>query len=143
MSRVALLWRLMQEWLDEMAKFLKMSWGLSGTFAAQVALLYGYFWFYGLSPKITSGFRDPVHQKNLIKQWDSGNRTGLAVRPATDSLHIRIDGNGSPSSQAVDIDTSDHIQAARIARYLGIGAGIDFSTPDPVHFYDKKGGNGL
>lgn len=133
----------MQEWLDEMAKFLKISWGLSGTFAAQVALLYGYFWFYGLSPKITSGFRDPVHQQNLIEQWDSGNRTGLKVRPAIDSLHIRTDGNGNPSSQAVDIDTIDHVQAARIARYLGIGAGLDFSVPDPVHFYDKKGGSGL
>ena len=86
------------------------------------------------------------HQKALQAKWDSGDRSGLKVRPATDSLHSRIAGTGSPASLAIDITTKDSQMAGQIAHALDIGWGGDFagqSNYDPVHFYDKKGTNGL
>lgn len=129
-----------------MREHLASVWGISGSFAVQAALLYAYLWFYGLEPRITSGFRDPSHQKELQAKWDMGDRQGLKVRPATDSLHSRINGTGSPAALAIDIATKDNQMAGQIAHALDIGWGGDFagqSNYDPVHFYDKKGSNGL
>tara|TARA_Y100000310_G_C20646312_1_gene796802 strand:+ start:1230 stop:1589 length:360 start_codon:yes stop_codon:yes gene_type:complete len=43
----------------------------------------------GLSPPVLlSGCRDKAIQMQMQRDWDEGNREGLAVRPATDSAHI-------------------------------------------------------
>lgn len=126
-----------------MGDFLKVSWGLSGTFALQAATLYLYLWYYGLNPKILSGFRDPFHQAQERARWDAGDHSGLQVRPALDSLHCRADGSGRPASQAIDIGSSDPSYAGRVAEYLGIGWGGRFNPPDTHHFFDKKVGGGL
>lgn len=126
-----------------MADYLTKTWGLSSNFSVQIALFYAYLFVYGLNPQITSGYRDPAHQKALQAKFDSGNIAGIAVRPASDSLHSRATGIGSPASLAIDISVSDYNFAGQIAEYLGIGWGGRFSTPDLLHFYDKKALGGL
>ena len=131
----------MEKWLDEMKNFLVSHWGLDISFASRVGLLYAYFYFQGLNPNITSGFRDPEKQKALRDAWDSGNRAGLIRRPAETSLHSRVNGSGNPSAIAIDITTTNNEYAGQIAKYLGLGWGGDFQGNgfDPVHFYDKRG----
>lgn len=90
----------------------------------------------GLGPRVTSGWRDPDHQRALQARWDAGDRAGLRARPASDSLHTKTDWIGDPAARAVDIATSDDTRAAQIASALGIGAGLYFTHPDPGHFYD-------
>lgn len=131
----------MDKWLDQMQNFLISHWGLEISFAGKVALLYAYFWVYGLGPTITSGYRDSSKQKSLRDAWDAGNRQGLIRRPAETSLHSRIDGRGSPSALAVDITTSDNTYGGKIAKFLNLGWGGDYqgSGYDPVHYFDKRG----
>jgi hypothetical protein len=122
----------MKAWVD----YLQKSWGLSDAFAKQVALLIAWLNYYGLNPRIASGFRDPKKQAALRARWDRGDRAGLRERPALDSLHTRESWTGGPEAEAIDIDTRDDHMAARIAQHLKIGAGIFFRTPDPGHFYE-------
>lgn len=69
-------------------------------------------------------------------RWDAGDRTGLRVRPATNSLHSRVSTKGSPASIAVDMPCDDDKRGAAIAGQLGnLGTGMSFSTPDPGHYY--------
>ena len=136
----------MDKWLEAMVDYLKASWGIHPGWSARVALLYAYLWSYGLQPKITSGFRDPSKQKAMQARWDAGDRAGLVRRPASNSLHTRVDGSGNPCALAIDIDTSNREEAGRIAMALNIGWGGNFSGDqgyDPVHFYDKSGAGGL
>lgn len=133
----------MDDWLKQMKSYLQDAWGLSGTWAAQAALLYLYLWYYGLNPQILSGFRSREHQADLQRAFDAGATTGLQVRPATDSLHSRTAGLGSPAAIALDIRTSDPSLAGQIAKYLGIGWGGTFSVPDTHHFFDKKASEGI
>jgi hypothetical protein len=93
---------------------------------------------YGLSPRVTSAFRDPSHQKAMQAAWDRGDRAGLRRRPATNSKHSN-ESWGRPAALAVDIVTSNDDMGARIARALAIGAGADFggSEYDPGHYYAK------
>jgi hypothetical protein len=109
--------------------------GLNPEFAVLIAKLFSSLEAAGLQPEVTSGFRDPEYQRLLQIQWDSGDTTGLTTRPATDSLHTRME-NGEKNALAVDIKSRDYRRAGDIAESLGIGAGINFSTPDPGHYYD-------
>lgn len=123
--------------MDNTASILEKSYGLASDFAARVAELLAYLDSGGLRPTITSGFRDPSHQKDLIAKWDRGDHSGLRVRPAVDSLHSKTSWLGAPASQAVDIATADDYRAASIARALGIGVGLDFHEPDRGHYFNK------
>lgn len=131
----------MEKWLYAMQNFLASYYGLEMSFAARASLLYAYLWFEGLTPNITSGYRDPQKQKALRDAWDAGNRAGLVRRPAETSLHSRIDGRGNPASLAIDITTTDNNYAGKIAKHLNIGWGGDFQGNgfDPVHYFDKRG----
>lgn len=121
------------EWLDNAAKFLIQNWGIDKEFASKVALLFAYFSQYGLSPVITSGFRDPEYQEELRRRYNAGDPS-VVVPPAKNSKHS-VTKWGKPSALAIDISTNNHGLAANIAEAIGIKAGLRFNTPDPVHFY--------
>jgi hypothetical protein len=129
----------MNEWLDSARQYLITEWGLNENFAKKIALLLAYLYSYGLSPRISSGFRDPVKQRQMQAAWDSGNRAGLRARPATNSLHIKTGFLGKPASEAIDITSSNPYYAALIAKQLGIRPGYFFKTPDVVHFDSGSG----
>lgn len=118
-----------QQWLSNAAAYFKEEWKLDTTFCGQVALLYAYLALYGLNPRITSGRRSTSSQAAMQAAWDRGDRRGLAVRPASTSQHTE--------GLAVDIETSDHAMAARIAKLIGVGDGYSFKISDPVHFFKK------
>jgi len=123
----------LQKWIDEAVKYLKSSWGLDASFAGQVALLFLYFHHYGLSPVITSGWRSPEKQAELLSRYNAGDRSVVA-KPAINSKHLDTNWLGQPAAHAVDISTNNPQMAANIAQALGIGAGYFFSSPDPVHY---------
>lgn len=88
------------------------------------------FWgeYYGVrAPAIHSGKRSNATQLALQAAWDRGQRSGMAVRPASSSAHTRGEG--------FDLPRGDHLALyGHWAPYLGIRWGGKFSTPDPVHF---------
>jgi len=112
--------------------------GASGKFAIDVARLYVALYVQGLNPRITRIFSDGKHQRDLQARWDSGNRAGLRVRPATTSKHTETTFLGQPAANAVDMPCNDDLRGAKIATSLGIGAGAGFSTPDIGHYYSLK-----
>lgn len=122
-----------ENWLRAATQILISSWGLESSFAIQVAKLYLYFLAYGLQPTITSGFRSPEYQKELIRRWEAGD-SSIIVKPAQTSKHSNMKLN-KPAAIAVDISTNNHKMAAMIAEALGLKSGYYFSKPDGVHFY--------
>lgn len=124
-------------WLDYVAQILRESYGLENNFANRAAILLAYMSSERLQPVIHRGWSSPKHQNDLRDAWDRGDRAGLRVRPAADSLHTKTGWLGSPASKAIDISTINDARSAQIARALGIGAGVDFKQPDPGHYYDK------
>lgn len=127
-----------QKWLTDAASYLIQSCGLSTVFAPQAALLYLLFHLYGINPQITSGYRSPQKQEELMSRWLAGDPSVVA-KPATNSLHCRTDFSGNPASEAIDIATTNPYLAAQIAKYINVGPGYLFNkNPDPVHFYNLK-----
>lgn len=124
------------EWISEVQGYLVTTWQLDPDFAAKISKFLAYLEYYGLNPRIHSGFRSPEHQRELQARWDSGDRAGLRTRPATDSLHSHENVDGSPAAIAIDIGVSDQARADEIARILHIGVGSDFRSPDPGHYYE-------
>lgn len=126
----------MGDWLQNAANYLEATFGIDSTAAQKFALLLAYLMQYGLQPQITSGYRDPAKQKAMRAAWDRGDRTGLRARPADPdtSDHCREDFFGQAASLAIDIKSRDEVLAGRIAKALGLTAGIFFSTTDPGHY---------
>lgn len=127
----------MDEWLKNTSEYLETNYGLETAFAGRCALLIAYLYQYNLSPRITSGWRDPAKQEAMRKRWDRGDRSGLRARPAIDSLHSATGWGGKPAARAIDITSTDERTSANVAKALGIGAGLDFKQPDPGHYYVK------
>ncbi len=128
----------MSEWLKQAEAYLVSTWGVSSDAAPKFALLLAYLFQYGLAPRVTSGFRDPVKQAAMRAAWDRGDRQGLRARPAAASDHtVEIAGflGRKPAARALDIVSNNESLAAAIARALGIGAGLDFKDPDPGHYF--------
>lgn len=127
---------LVGSWPKAAGEYFAKTYGLSPTFAVQVALLYAALHYAGLSPRITSGWRDPKKQQALRDAWDRGDRKGLVVRPADPdaSRHCRTGLGGSPAATGVDIQCSNNFLGAQLAQALGLRAGQFFSTPDPGHY---------
>lgn len=125
-----------EDWLKNTADILRSTHGLESNFADDIAILLAYLQSMGLGPRITSGYRDGAKQAAMRARWDAGDRAGLRVRPAADSLHSATSW-GKPAAKAIDIATSDDRRAAGVAVALKIGAGYFFSVPDPGHFYAK------
>lgn len=121
-----------ETWIASASKTLQEHWGLDKAFSSNVALLFLYFVKYGLSPVITSGWRSPEKQEELMLRYKAGDPS-IRYKPAENSKHLNTNWLGSPASLAVDISTNNPSYAAEIARYLKIKPGNDFG--DPVHFY--------
>jgi len=125
----------LEKWAQSATDYFKTGLGLDGTFARQAARLFILLYSAGLAPKITSGFRDPQKQKELQRQWDLGNRSGLRARPASISKHTVTDWLRRPSATAIDIKSNDEKKASKLAQSIGIGSGLNFASPDPGHYY--------
>lgn len=122
-----------KQWVDQAANFLKLEWGLDKSFSILAATFYAYLVYYGLQPKITSGWRSPEKQAMLLQQFEAGDPS-IVYKPAVNSKHM-ITKWGRPASLAIDISTSNPSVAASIANAVGLKAGYHFKNPDPVHFY--------
>ena len=125
---------ILKKWLKDFAIYLIEQWGLERNFAGNVALFYLYLHHYGLSPSITSGWRSPAKQKELLDRWNNGDPS-IVYKPATKSKHMNTDWLGKPASLAIDIACTNYNLAAEIARKLNIKPGLDFG--DKVHFQSK------
>ena len=123
----------LSQWIKESSVILNRDFGLDKSFAEKVALFFLYLKQYGLNPQITSGYRSPEYQRDLIARYNSGD-SSIVVKPAENSKHTNTK-LGKPASLAVDISTSNPALAAQIAKALNIEAGFYFQTPDRVHFY--------
>lgn len=125
----------MENWSNQAAGYFRSAFGLQGSFALSVARLYIALYFAGLSPRITSGWRDPSHQRDLQARYDAGERAGYLARPASNSKHTNTNFIGQPAALAVDMPCTDNIAAAKIAQRIGLGSGIYFKQSDPGHYY--------
>ena len=122
----------MNEWLKQAEKYFIDVYKLNKNFAVKVALLYAYFFYYNLNPRITSGYRSEEYNKKLLERYYAGDPT-IIYKPTIKGTHSTVDKYGKPSAIAIDIQTNDHLLAAQIAEALKIRAGYRFG--DPVHFY--------
>lgn len=131
---VAQLRKYLGSWPDAAGKWFTAEWGISPAVATKFAILYAALHFLGLSPRINSGWRDPEKQKALVRQWNSGDRSGFIGKPASPdgSRHCRTTLSGDPASTAIDMPCADNNLGAKVARVLGLRAGVDFN--DPGHY---------
>lgn len=121
-------------WPAQAVPYFVKDWGLNPDFAQKVALLYLCLVVMGLNPRVTSGFRDPKKQQELVNRWNAGDRKGFIGKPASPdtSRHCRTTWTGGANSMAIDMPCSDNVKAAHVARALGLRAGVDFN--DPGHY---------
>lgn len=110
------------------------TWGLAPSFAEKASVLISRLEDAGLSPQITSGYRSPQRQQELIAKAAAGDPNVFTPVSPSKSKHVRQNMRGEPAAEAIDIVTSNPERAGRIAQSLGIEAGVFYSTPDPVHF---------
>lgn len=122
----------LETWLKDTSNTLRVEWGLDKSFSTNAALLFLYLWHYGLNPVITSGWRSPQRQAELMKRYQAGDPS-IRFKPAKYSKHMNTSWLGGPASLAIDISTSNPRMAAQIAKALNVRPGYDFN--DPVHFY--------
>ena len=80
------------------------------------------------SPRITSGFRSLQKQRNLIEQWDAGNKGGLRGRPASYSWHT--------VGRAIDLAFA-HAAERDVYNMMAAAVGMRVE-PSPGH-YDLPG----
>ncbi len=88
----------------------------------------------GLTFSFESGLRSPTRTRELQEQWDAGNRAGLTVRPASDSLHHK----GRAFDLVADKRTLDILGdfVVKLATEMNrrFRWGGRFLPPDPGHF---------
>lgn len=79
------------------------------------------------APAITSGYRSPQKQRELLKRWEAGD-PGVVAKPARTSWHME--------GRAIDVDTSHPNFDAFRQMWEDSGGrwGGRFSDPDEVHF---------
>jgi len=124
-----------ENWARSAGEYFQKAMGLASGFSVPCARLYIALWARGLNPRISRGWSDPAHQAELRARWDRGDRAGLRVRPAEKSQHTATSFLGNPAATAIDMPCNDDMAAAKIASSLGIGAGLNYTTPDPGHYY--------
>lgn len=128
-----------QEWIDQATDYFVDQWGLNETLARKISQLYLWGLQSGFPMSVTSGFRDPEHQRELRERWDRGDRAGLAARPATNSKHSTTSFFGDPDAMAVDLSAGSsqnlRILGGWAQNYLGLRWGGTFKNADLVHFY--------
>lgn len=131
---VAQLKKYLGSWPEAAGKWFESEWGISSVVATKFAILYAALHFLGLNPRINSGFRDPKKQRELIARWNSGDRAGFIGKPADpdNSRHCKTTLFGGPGSTAIDMPCTNNDLGAKVARVLGLRAGVDFN--DPGHY---------
>src|SRR5690606_12892086 len=120
-------------WPAQAAPYFESVWGISPALSLKFAILYAALSLLGLKPRITSGFRDPEKQRELLRRWNAGERAGFIGKPASPdgSRHCRT-ALGAPASTAIHMPCSNIPLADTIARALGLRCGSDFQ--DPGHY---------
>lgn len=122
------------DFLKQYLNYLEKVFGLNTELAKKVSVFILYNYFYGNSVKsITSGFRDPKKQADLLKDWNEGRRAGLVAKPAVNSKHTVTNFLGQPDSLALDISFQNQSLALQLSPYFGLQNGASFN--DPVHFF--------
>lgn len=121
-----------ENWIKASLGYFRGVWGLSDAFALKAARLFLMLYLYGLSPKITSGFRSPEKQEELKRRYEMGDKS-IRYKPAGNSKHSSTGFIGQPAANAIDISTNNAAKAAQVAKMIGVKPGYDFG--DPVHFY--------
>ena len=104
-------------------------WGLDPLFSQYVAATQTWIQQHGRpATGITSGYRSPKRQLELINRWEAGKRSGLVSKPALKSWHMQ--------GLAIDVSTdSESFPFFReIMLYYGNRWGGNFRRYDPVHF---------
>ena len=108
---------------------LQTAWGLDPRFSPYPAAAQTWLQQTGRRPVvITSGYRDPEKQLQLLSRWDAGDRSGLVTKPSRRSWHMQ--------GLALDVSTlSEDFYYFRDAMvYWGCRWGGWFKKSDPVHF---------
>ena len=89
-------------------------------------------------------YKRQEYQENLIKKWDSGDHSGLAVRPASTSAHssgFALDFNVKEvfglTSSNINTETNKELvkELTDFAAEYGFSYGGNYKKPDPPHFY--------
>lgn len=112
--------------------YLIQNWGIKPNLAQIVAYCQTIMQQNGIEAvTITSGYRSPKRQRELLNRWISGNRTGLVARPSRRSWHMQ--------GYAIDVSTRINPRSFLVFRNLmltfrGIRWGGNFNSYDPVHF---------
>jgi hypothetical protein len=125
-----------QNYAPKVKKYLIDTWGLHSDFADKMSFILLCWIYKGITFTITSGYRSPEHQQELIDAYNAGARNVFTPAPVGKSLHQGTTWIGAPASLALDCQTSNPALAAQISHYFGVvwgGAG------DPVHFGARAG----
>jgi hypothetical protein len=118
------------QWADAAQSYFHKNLGAEKTAARKFALLYVESHLRGLRPRIARVYSSPEHQRELQQRYDAG-QSGFNARPATNSKHIQQDFWHNPASKAMDMNSDNDTETAKIAREIGLGAGEDFKNPQP------------
>jgi hypothetical protein len=120
---------------DNLQRWLEDTWGVNDELAKKLVPFLITLKKSGNTWEIKSGFRDPKKQKQMRKNWDAGNRSGLAFKPAINSKHTK----GTVENEnalAVDIVFKDQNVAGKLAKKYGLRWGGNYKNKkDVVHFY--------
>jgi len=103
---------------------LTQKWGLIGSFAERIVYMFYFLTYYGIRYTVTSGYRSPAKQKELLDRWKRGDPS-IVAKPATNSRHL--------TGEAIDITCGDYNALGFFAKHLGLRWGGDFSKPDVIH----------
>lgn len=112
------------EYFSDKYELLVKTWGLEKNFAVLVSFVLYAMDYFGVSYTITSGFRSPEKQAELIRRWEAGD-PGIVAKPSTTSKHL--------SGKAIDISCENPSWLGYFANWAGVMWGGNFSSYDPVH----------
>lgn len=89
-------------------------------------------------PVILSACRSHERQRWLQREWDSGRRAGLAVRPSSTSKHVPDpQGLCRAFDLANDLDWLHIIGPVTARKWPNIEWGGTYLPPDPRHFEER------
>lgn len=126
----------MNDYIAAWKKFLVDSWGLAEEFAEKAAALVVWCAYYGLAPRINSGYRDEAFQQYLVDEFKKGNPNVHNPLPPGKSLHNAKTWYGAPAALAMDMSTNNAYNAGYLAKQFGLVWG---GKNDAVHFGARSG----
>jgi hypothetical protein len=123
-------------YVDQWSNYLSEKWGVDRQFSVSAATVFIYCSLYGLRPVITSGYRSPERQAELVAAEKAGNPNVHTPLPPGKSLHNNRNWLGQPASLAIDMVTNNPKTAGIIAKHFGVVWG---GLRDEVHFAARGG----